>query len=77
MINRFFDYHNPVCDFCGTMLGAEKSDEDAGKAMRREGWEKRDGKDACRLCLQINGFLWYYVCSASTFLRSLTCIFII
>ena len=53
MINRFFDFHNPVCDFCGHMLGAEKSDEEAEKAMRREGWEKRDGKDACRLCLQI------------------------
>ena len=51
MINRFFDYHNPECDFCGAMLGAEKSDEAAEAAMRREGWQKRSGKDACRVCL--------------------------
>lgn len=53
MINRFFGYRNPVCDFCGAMLGAEKSDEAAEEAMRREGWEKRSGKDACALCVRI------------------------
>lgn len=52
VITRFFSYFNPVCDFCGTMLGAEKSGEEAERAMHRNGWEKRDGKDACRLCLQ-------------------------
>ena len=51
MIIRFFGYHNPECDFCGAMLGAEKSDEDAEAAMRREGWQKKAGMDACRLCL--------------------------
>ena len=51
MINRFFEHFNPQCDFCGTMLYAGKSDEEAEEIMRREGWQKRSGKDACRLCL--------------------------
>ena len=51
MISKLYDYLNPVCDFCGAMLGAEKTEEAAEEAMRREGWEKRSEKDACRVCL--------------------------
>lgn len=51
MISVFFEYHNPVCDGCGMMLGADKSDEDARETMRQCGWlHDEDGRDYCRLC---------------------------
>ncbi len=53
MIAVWFDYHNPQCDCCGHMMAAEKSDETAEDAMRAADWAKIDGKDVCRLCLQI------------------------
>ena len=51
MIIRYFELHSPRCDFCGHMLGAEKDDAAAEAAMLRDGWEKRNGKDACPVCL--------------------------
>lgn len=49
-VSVFFDYHNPVCDGCGAMLGAEKDDDAARAAMAREGWARIREKDLCRLC---------------------------
>ena len=50
MISVFHEYHNPMCDGCHMMLGAERSDEAAEEAMRTAGWAKIGGKDYCRLC---------------------------
>lgn len=51
MILRYWEMHSPKCDFCGHTLPAERDDATAEEAMRRDGWEKRGGKDACRVCL--------------------------
>ncbi len=51
MIVRYYESFLPECDCCGHLLAAEHSAEDAEAAMQRDGWEKRAGKDACRVCL--------------------------
>lgn len=51
VIKHFAKYHNPACDGCGRMLAAEKSDEAAEAAMKANGWERREGKDLCPMCL--------------------------
>lgn len=59
MISKYSYYFNPVCDYCGKMLPAEYSKDDAEKAMKKAGWvmkEKfnKDGDkvyaDVCKLC---------------------------
>ena len=49
-ISVFREFKNPVCDICGHMLGSEKTRAKCEKAMRKDGWIKRDGKDICPLC---------------------------
>ena len=52
MVRVYFEYHNPVCDCCGHMMGAERDDAAAEAAMKADGWHKVEGKDLCRLCWQ-------------------------
>ena len=52
MISRYREFINPICDNCGYMMGSEETDDLAREAMGADGWEVRDGKDICKLCLR-------------------------
>ena len=50
MIERFYPYFTPECDYCGKRLPGEMSFRDALRAMWDAGWESR-GRDGERLCV--------------------------
>lgn len=55
MIERFYNFYTPVCDYCEKRLAGEMSFNDAVRAKREAGWESRkvegEWRDVCSDCL--------------------------